>query len=370
MKRMLITIMLVLMLCVSANADIVYTTDGGTLGVIQVSSATSADLTGAQYTYSGADAEPLLGSYWDGSASRIILVNRTTDTTTSGDTALIFNPSDMTTPTEKTLHRVYNTQHLAGSHIGRALFAVSGATITEFGTGDFQRVRSYTYTPASSDTYTPEITSVITGTNTVYCLVDREDELPQLLAFDGQLTEDTQSFSRTTLSSDATALAWLSSSRIAIAHSKGVDVLYRGVSRILSTDNPVKAVCQDKDSGFYFVEQSTSSNDITTSMLRHYAINSDIITTNTLYTSESANVSIIRDENHGVLAAIMGDRILIYNMEDDLLTGEYSGAVLGGLPLGIATTTTSGDDGKSSSGCNFAGAGALMLAACAFLKRR
>ena len=70
-----------MMLCASAYADIVYTTDTGNMGLIKVNNSDSVDLYGTQYT--GADSDSFLGSYWDGSKSRVILIDRTTDTTTS-----------------------------------------------------------------------------------------------------------------------------------------------------------------------------------------------------------------------------------------------------------------------------------------------
>ena len=370
MRKILVSTILVLMMCAAAQADIVYTTDAGALGLIETSS-TSADFSGTQYTSSGTNT--LLGSYWDGSNPRIILVNRTTDLTTSGDTALIFTTSHLTAPLydeAKTLDGLYNAQAVKGSYAGRSLFFTSGASIHEFNTSSFSHVRSYTYKPESGDSYTPTIKSVITSQNRIYCLIDREGRYPKFLGFDGQLRDDVSKFVDVTVSSDASCIAWLSNSRIVAGTPDGVS-LWRtvGFVNVLSSDAPVTALCQDDEDGFYFTEQTSSGNEYTTT-LRHYNANS--MTTSTLYTETTGKAcQLLYDEEEKILAAIVGTKILVYRMSKDSLIGEYSSDLLGGLPVNIALSSVSGDDGKTSSGCNVAGAGGvIMLLGCLFLKRR
>ena len=370
MRKILVSTLLVLVMCAAAQADIVYTTDAGALGLIQTTS-TSADFRGTQYTNSGTDT--LLGSYWDGSKSRIILVNRTTDTTTSGDTALVFDPDNLTAPVDaeaKTLAGLYNAQAVGGSYIGRSVFFTSGASIHEFDTSSFSHVRSYTYKPESGDSYTPTIKSLITGQYRIYCLVDREGRYPKFLGFDGQLRDDVSKFVNVTVSSDASCISWLSNSRIAAGTPEGVSSWRTiGFVNVLSSDAPVTALCQDNGDGYYFTEQ-TVSEDTCTTTLRHYNPNSD--TTSTLYTDSTGKAcQLIYDDNNKLLAAIVGGKLLVYRMSDNALIGEYSSDLLGGLPVNVVLSYVSGDDGKTSSGCNVVGAGGvIMLLACVFLKRR
>ena len=370
MRKIFVSTILVLVMCAGAQANIVYTTDAGALGLIRVSSSTSIDLAGTQYAASGTDT--LLGSYWNGSESRIILVNRTTDLTTSGDTALIFDPDNLTAPVDdeiKTLAGLYNAQAVNGSYNGRSLFFTSGASLYEFNTSSFAAGRSYTCKPESGDSYTPTIKGMLTSQSRIYCLVDREGRYPKLLGFDGQLRDDVSKFVNVTISSDASCIAWLSSSRVVAGTPEGVSLWRtRGFVHMVSSDAPVTAVCQDNGDGFYFMEQ-TSSSDVYTTTLRHYFDGTG--TVSTLYTETTGQAcQLLYDDNNKILAAILGSKILVYSMANDALIGEYSSDLLGGLPVNIALTQVSGDDGKQSSGCNFAGAGVIMLLACVFMKRR
>ena len=371
MRKIFVSTLLVLVMCAVAQADIVYTTDAGTLGAIRVYSSTSIDLAGTQYTASGTNT--LLGSYWDGSESRIILVNRTTDLTTSGDTALIFDPDNLTAPIDdkaKILEGLHNAQAVEGSYNGRSLFFTSGASVHEFSTSSFAVGRSYTYKPESGDSYTPSIKDMITSQNRIYCLIDREGRYPKFLGFDGQLRDNVSDFVNVTVSSDASCIAWLSSSRIVAGTPEGVSLWRaRGFVNAVSSDAPVTAICQDNGDGFYFTEQ-TSSGDVYTTKLRHYLYDSK--TTSTLYTDTTGKTcQLLYDDTNKILAAIIGSKILVYRMADDVLIGEYGSGLLGGLPVKAALSYVSGDDGKTSSGCNVAGAGGIiMLLACVFLKRR
>ena len=355
-----------------ANADIVYLTDSGAMGLIRTTGAASADLSGTQYTVSWTD--PFLGSYWNGSKTRIILVDRTTDTTESGDTALVFDTSDLAHPIEterKVLSGLYDSQVIASAYNGRSVFFASGTSIHEFRTSDFAPSRSYMYSPKTSDDITAEITGMIVNSNVIYALVQQTNSRDVLLRFDGQLREDvSDSFEKVHLAEDTAAISWLSSSRIAIGYGEGVSV--RGNSRffsqIVSSDAPVKAVCQDSGSGFYFIEQSEAGDTCTTT-LKHYESLTDI---STLYTNNNGRTcQLVRDSDNGIFAAIAGDKILVYEMNRDILLGEYDSSQLGSLPVQIAASTVKGDDGSTNSGCSAAGTGMLLIlaAGCMFLKR-
>ena len=372
MRKILVSTIFLLILCVSANANIVYTTTSGDMGLIKVSSSTSADLAGIQYT--NASSDTLLGSYWDGENVRIILLNRAADPEkSSGDKALVFRTSNLTTPINseaKTLVGVYNAQAAAGSYNGRRIYFASDASIREFDTESFSQTNSYTNTPASGDTYTPALKSLISSRYRLYCLLDRENLSTRLLGFDGQLKENVQSFVNVNISADASCISWLSKSRVAAGHSEGVSIWgLNGFYQVISTDLPVKALCQDGGNGFYFAEQGLSG-DVVTTTLKHYHAGDKTVTE--IYSDDSGTCyRLLRDDVNWILAAVIGGKIVICSMTDDSITAEYGSESLGGLPLNVATTHVTGDDGDISSGCNFAGAGGvIMLLACLFLKRR
>lgn len=361
-------ILVMMLLCSSAHADVFYLTASGDVGRISISGADSADLLGTQYTTSWND--PFLGSYWDGSTTRVILVDRTTNTAASGDTALIFNPSDMTAPIEsarKVLAGVYSAQVMAGSDNGRAIFFASGNSVHEFSTDDFSLTRSYTYTPKTSEDITSEIIGMITGSNTINILLQQDISRDVVLRFDGQLKEDVKdSFQRRPLEYETAAISWLSNSRVAAGHEYGVDIWSnsRGFLHVLSTDAPVKALCEDGGNGFYFIEQSESEGRYTT-ILKHYISGEEITTLFT--TTEGQTYRLIRDGDNGLIAAIVGGELLVYWMHDDVLLGEYDSYDLGGKPVQITASNVSGDDGKKSNNCSVSGIGMILIFAVGFM---
>ena len=364
-----ISIILVMILYACAFADIIYMTDTGDIGRIIVKSE-STDLSGIEYD--GTDSDSFLGSYWDGSTSRVILVDRTTDTTSSGDTALIFNPSNLSAPVNsepKVLAGIYNAQAMASTNSGRGVFFASGASIYEFNTGDFSVTRSYTYTPKTSEDIAPNFKALLSGSSNVYALGEKENSGDVMLRFDGQLRDDvSKNFGLYSAPSGATDIAWLNNSVPAVAHDTGVSV-WRSSKfvQMVSSDYPVKAVCLDTGSGFYFAEQSESGDTYTTT-LKHYASGSD---TTTLRTETGGSAcKLIYDSDNGLLAALIGSKILIYSMHDDTLIDEYDSESLEGQPINIIMSYVKGDDGKSSSGCDISGAGMIILLAGALIFRK
>ncbi len=366
-------ILVMVMLCTCAHADIVYLTDSGEMGLVQLNGSKSSDLVGTLYTTSW--SSPFLGSYWNGSSTRIILVDRTADTTTSGDTAYTFDPSNLTQPLEisrRVLDGVYSAQAFAGSENGRAVFFASGNSIREFSTSDFSLTRSYTYRPKTSEDISSEITGLITGTNVIYALVQQENSRDVVLEFDGQLRDDVSSFRNRPLSHDTEVIAWLEDTRVAAGHEYGVDVKLNDGRFVLtlSTDVPVKAVCQDSGSGFYFIEQYEYEGVYTTE-LKHYSSGKVYaLFTNT----EGRACRLVRDKDNGIIGALAGDTILVYRMEDDELLGEYDSILLGGLPEQIAVSNVTGSDKKSNSGCriSLSGMGMMLLLAgmCTLSKKQ
>ena len=349
---------MVMVLCACAHADLIYTTTAGGMGVVRINGE-SADLRGIQYTGS---SDTLMASYWDGSASRVILVNRTTDTTTSGDTAQIFSPSNLTAPlnTEPViLEGAYNIQAIASTYAGRSIYAASGASIREFRTDGFARVRSYTCKPESGDTQAPAVKDIITARYVVNVLAEYENSGDVLLRFDGQLRDDIEDFAVWKVPSGTTAITYTNTSRLIAAHETGVALLGgSSFDKIVSTDSPVKAVCPDNDSGFYFTDGTT---------LMHY---SDGKTTNLLTVSSGTECRLASDTDNGVFGAVLGGKLYVYAMKNNVLMGEYDASALGGSPRDIAFGTVSGEDSSSdSSGCSSCGIEMLLLSVL-FLKRR
>lgn len=370
LMRKILAVMIMLLIPASSWANLVYQTSDGSLGLIEAAVNLSVDLRGIQYAGVGSDSK--MATYWDGSEPRIILVKRNEDRTTSGDSALIFSPSDLTAPVNSvaSLGGVYGTELIAGSNRGRVIYLAEGTTITELYTSDFTYSNSYTFT-ISEDIFTPQILSMTVWNYGLYALygLDYDAGLSVVFGFDGQLKENVSSFKRYVISSDASDLALLANSRIGVARNDGVDVISNNTIRsIVSSDAPVRALCRDNGAGFYYVEQSVSG-DVYTNTLKQYSSREEIIILASGYVGEVSKL--LFDENNSMLMAILGDSILIYDMRYNSLLAEYDSTQLGGRPVNIALSYVNGDDGKTSSGCN-SGMGMIMFLACAgvILKRR
>lgn len=354
-----------LMLCGAAHADIAYTTANGGLGLIKVNGESSIDIEGIQYQGSGSN--PLVAPYWTSGNSRLIVINRTTDTTTSGDTAIAFSTSDLTKPLDSkptVLKGIYNAESVSYSNNGRGLFITSGTKITQFSTENFGAVRSFDFAGYfKSADYPPEAHSVLTSER-IYTLVDSGDNESAVFEFDGQLTRNNGNMGVTRIRYRASSMAWISDSRIALTHSLGVYIKDRGN---ISSDIPVISLCPDADSGFYFITQGSSGDNT----LSHYNPKASTTTT-TIYTDNNGGaVMAVKDSSHNVLAVKIAGKIRLYRMADDAFLGEYDSSQLGGVPVSMVATSSSGSEGNnSSSGCNLSGLGAFMAGVCVLLLRR
>ena len=363
MRKIFIAIMATLILSGSSWADILYTTSSGNLGIINTSS--SLDVA-PEVKFSGLGSNSLVAPYWAGSETKIIAIDRTTDTTTSGDSAYIFTPSLSKIREDSiTLDGVYNAQSVASAWNGRSIFFASreNASILSFATSNFALEKSYTFEPDSQDIYTPYMTGAISGYYGVYCLVDCEDAGSSVLMFDGQLKDGVQGFSQVDFDDTIWAMAWLSNSRIAVGMSDGVEVIVSSrITKLVSTDHPVKAVCRDSSNGFYYVTQEESGDEYI-----HTISHQSGSTNRTLRVMTAGETcKLVSETKTHTLAAIIGEKIYIYDTATEDLRAEYDSADLGGVPVSISLNSASGDDYDSArSSCNVSFAGIALLLACA-----
>ena len=376
MRKIFVSLMLVFMLCSVSQADIVYTTSTGRLGFISISRNDDTLSIGTpSVMYSGIGTNSLAASYWDGTSAKLIVIDRTTDlTTSSGDKAFIFNASGLSSPLNPegtTLTGAYNVQSALSSYNGKGLFVASreNASVIEFRTEDFEQGHIYTYEPESGDTSTPKALSILADYNSVYTLFNVNSNKSVAMKFDGQLKENVEGYVRVETDYAASYMGWLSNGRIVTAHPNGIDVLNGGqFKRLLSSDKPVKTLCQDSGHGFYFTTQELSG-DVYTCDLYHYDDESGDITS-LLENRTGSQLQTLRDDGNNILAAIIGGKIFLYDMLNDNLAGEYDSSILNGEPVSLSITTASGDDGKTSSGCEISGMGIILLAVSLFLFKR
>ena len=363
MKKISAAMIILAALTGISHADIVYTTSGGSLGVIPVDSKT--DIGTPSIMYSGVGSDPLAGSYTVGSTPYVMVADRASNNA-YGDTALIFNTSNLTSPAESViLNGVRNTKTFAGSYNGRSVFFASmgNTSIVEFSASSIDvPINAYIYDNTSEDAeYEPELIDMAVGNSYIFALFRASPEKIELLTFDGQIKEGVEDTRRVTIRSDATCLAALSSNRFAVGAEEGISIAnISSIKTLVSTDYPVKSICRDSESGLYYVEQS-ESGDIN---LRH----SDIEGSNIRLIDSMQGTSdcqLVRDSDNNILAAMIGDSIYLYDMKEDELLASFDSSSLGGSPLNIAVSKVDYDEGSSSgSNCDVSGMGALMMSVC------
>ena len=126
MKKILAAIIILAAFTGISHANIVYTTSNGYLGVIPVSSTTSIDTPVSMYL--GIVSDSVTGSYSVGTSHYVMVVERRAENE-SGDRALVFSTSDLSSPVlSADLEGINDTKTFGGSYNGRSLFFASGKT--------------------------------------------------------------------------------------------------------------------------------------------------------------------------------------------------------------------------------------------------
>ena len=322
MKKILAAILILSAFTGISHADIVYTTSDSNLGVIPVTSKTDIGIPSIYYR--GVGSDPLVRSYSIGSNPYVMVVDRASDNV-SGDTALIFSASDLTSPVQSvTLNGVHDPKTFAVSYNGRSLFFATGASIVEFSTYSPDiPINMYTYVNTSEDSaYEPEITDMSVGTYYIFALFRATPDKIELFAFDGQLKDNVENFRRGVIRNDAANLSALTSNRFAIGADEGITIANINTMRtIISSDYPVKATCRDRGNGLYYLEQSETGNV----NLWHYDSESEVITRIDSLQGNS-DCQLVRDNNYNMLAVMTENGIYLYDMEEDELLEAFSGS--------------------------------------------
>ena len=369
MKKFIAGLLFICLFSGVSSADVVYNTSTGKLGVIEVSSVPDVSLPVIEYTNAGNDS--FLASFANGDYARILLVRRESDTINiSGDTALIFNTSDMSTPIDEYyLTNLYGSFKVGYSRNGNSVFVASvlDNTLTEFDSGNFAYLNHYTLT--DSDYL---IRDLMVDNDYIYLLINESLTRSFLMRFDGQLKDNTKTYTSFDISGIANCVASLGNSKIVVGSEKVVAKLdNRTFVPLVSPDEEVIAVGRDHNTGndgFYYITQSVSDGNYTSS-LWHYE--------NTIYTMLESEISaesacqLVYDKDKNVMAALMGGKIFVYESKTDTLLGEFDSTDLDGVPSSIAMSTViTTTSKKNSSGCNLTGAGVVLMLIAALKFRR
>ena len=367
MRKILLAVTLIAMLCGVSSADMVYMTSSGNLGTIQINSSSDIEVAGIQYT--GTTSSPLLTSYWNGRGTTLALIDR--NATASGDRAYVFTPNDLTKYSYSAdIDGVYGTSGAGYAENGYSLFLTAGSMIYEVETSNFEVLNSFDCASViSSDGYATEIKDIIVGTQTIHVIASAGESL-RYIRFDGQLKNGVNYF----LSSDINAGSSVIQVRgdiPLIGHNFGIDAMNydRKFYRLLSSDNPVKAICQDSGNGYFYAEQYQSGDKYVNTIM--HSVEDSQFTPATIEAA-SANIKMLRDNNNTDTFAVMtNEGITLFTYSNNQTSRhEYKSSSLGGTPAGLVAATVSGYDGYSSSnGCNASGMGIIILGLAMLMRR-
>ena len=359
MKKIFLSLIIFVMTCTVASAHIVYTTEAGDLGLITIGNGNT--ITVSSNEYSGGTGS-VVASYWENNTSngegnsKIILITPK-DNSVSGDTAVRFSSyEDLSSPIDDEpiyLANTYGTPIICGTNSGGSLYLATDTSMREYKTASFNLYNTYTYTNENS-AMTPEIKSVIKSSTRVYLLIAFNDDKTAtnsndiIVMLEGTLnpkSEYSSTYDIETLK-NAYTMNFIKDSKIAVGCSDGVyNVAEGSATSIVSSDCPVVAIYPDTSSGFYYITQSEDKK-----YLYHYTT---IDTTPSPLISESGNgAKLAKDSTYNVMGVMIGEKIVLIKMDDDTILQTYSSTDLGGNPISIASSSTTGNSADSSGGCN------------------
>ena len=356
------------MFCGAASAHIIYTTEGGKLGLIKVDSVSSFDLSGTKYNGS---ADSVVASYWENNTSngagnsKIILITPTTDTAVSGDTAVRFSSYEtLSSPIDDASKPIvltgsYGTPLICGTNSGGSLYLATGASLREYKTSDFRNYNIYTY-PSEDLAPNPVIKAVMKNDSRVYVLVALNNNISNdmVVTLDGTLNPKSEYAGKWDVltSKDTYTMNFISDSRIVVGADDGVYQVSNGSAKsLVSSDYPVVAICKDTSSGFYYI---TSEDEKSKSLYHYTATNTN---PSALITAIGDGAQLVKDSKYNVLGVMIGEQITLVNMEDD--TNYKTFDEFDEIPISIAASSTTGNSADTSSGCMIGGAGLAMVAA-------
>lgn len=360
MKRLFSsTVLLALLLCGTAGADFVYTTENGTLGHISVeSTAGSFDITASPSVVSGLSGDLFLTA-WNKGDDQVAVIQ---SGGTAEDAARIYTSRKWSEPAEVTLTGVKDASGLAVSNNGNSFFVASRANgrIVEFSLNSPYSLKGRSYDIPVPEGQTAYAEDVAIHGNTVYGLFSFSGTgKGKLVALDGLLSSRTLRASFD-VDSGATDLAATDKGQIGIAGSGGLEYLSGGkVTSLVSGDayGSVSALCRDKSNGLYFIGRKTSDGT-TNNTLYHW----DSAIETLPFTGTGEHSALAWDTKNNILAMMTEDKVQLIN-SDGVLERELSSATLGGTltSLVFLPRSSTRDDGRKDSGCDVLGAGLFSL---------
>ena len=366
MKKICLSLLIFFTFCGAAAAHIIYTTQDGYVGLIAVSSATDFELSSKQYS---GNANSILATYWENNTSngdgnsKIILITPKEEgnPTTSGDTAVRFSSAAaLTSPIDDANNPIvlkdsYGEPVVCGTNNGGSLYLATGNTLREYRTASFNLRHSYAY--SSSDLApNPEIKALLRNDYRVYALVGLNNGVSEdiFVTLDGTLTAT--AVSAITNLKNSNTMNYIANAAIIAGCDDGPYSISGSVATSLVSTDAVVAIQADTGTGFYFLTKNEDKNEVS---LYHYTATD---TKPTPKTFEGSGAAFAKDPTYNILGVIAGTKILLLNMEDDEILETYEAANLGGTPISITASSTTGQSNDNgSSGFMLSGASLAMM---------
>ena len=250
MRKIIFAMMILLTFCGVSYADFIYATSTGSLGTIKLNSSSDIEAPSIQYT--GNISSPLLIAYWDGSSTNVMMIER--NATDSGDKAYVFRANNIADCVYSAdIDGIYGTECASYSQNGYSLFLGAEGKIYEVRSSSFYILNSFDCSGViSRDGYDTETVSLAADSSYIHAIASA-GERQKYMRFDGQIRTGVQVFTSADLKPGAYSMIAASSGWPIIGHSSGVDVMMSGMNvyYTISTDYPVKSICEDSSSNFF-----------------------------------------------------------------------------------------------------------------------
>jgi Synergist-CTERM protein sorting domain-containing protein len=392
-KRLLAALSAVLLLCGAAAADIVYTTSDyatGELGTIGI----GGNPTVSPSLVPGLGGDTAVFSFPDGSGKpRVALVELDSLAALGGDTVSIYDPANWTAPlSSKRWTGAVNIHGMAASGSmlyvacnGSRTSANSGSNIVQVSMTDYQPTgKAYNYEDSSGYTAYAEKVLIVGGN--VYALFSRakggytEYEKSKLV----KLTKDLVEVAEYDVGPNAVDMA-------AANDGSGIVVAYRGGPQAAGTvggldvfsaqtgevkslsdgkdlikDQMIAGLCYVNELRLYFIGQRYETADSWTpiSTLYKWTGTTDaadpIHEVKDISSAMGYSYQVAFDGKNGKkIVTLAGDKILVFNLDDNDPEETFTSTELGGNAYSLALTDSASggnsdgnSDGESSSGCN------------------
>ena len=223
----------------------------------------------------------------------------------------------------------------------------------------------------SADDCDTVVDSIAVDRQTIHVIASAGDR-QKYIRFDGQLKEGVYYFMSSDVSAGSTIVLSNIGSYPIIGHSTGIDAMAsdRKFHSLLSSDYPVRAICPDNSSGFFYASQYQSGESYVNTIMHSLQ---DTHFTPVTISSASSNIKLLQDnKNPDTFAVMTNEAITLFTYKNNLTSRhDYTASELGGLPAGITAAEVSGYDGNSgSSGCNAMGMGMAILCITILMIRR